>query len=127
MENPVLSHHKQSGTVTVPGQNFRTIKAAIEDFRFAISDSELALEYQRASDVTDRALNESIDSLNKDTSNEPIVCVSITENLVLITSSKLETKLKSCYAPKLSSPLFFFLFNCFLFFSFLFFSFLFFL
>ena len=41
---PVLSYDKQSGSVTVPGQNGRTIKSSVEDVRFAITDNELALK-----------------------------------------------------------------------------------
>ena len=44
-----------------------------------ITDNELALKYQEASDVLDTALNESIDSLNKDASIEPDGCFSIAE------------------------------------------------
>ena len=42
---PVLSFDKVSGTVTAPGQNSRTIKAAVEDVLFAITDNEIALKY----------------------------------------------------------------------------------
>ena len=76
---PVLSYENQSGAVTVPGQNGRTIKAAVEDVRFAITNNEFSLKYQEASDIMDTALDKSIDSLNKDNSEQTDDCVSITE------------------------------------------------
>ena len=85
----VLSYDKQSGTVTVPGQNGRTIKSAVEDVRFAITNNELALNYQEASDIMDTALDESIDSLNKDTLEKIDDCVSITETNELVPTHEL--------------------------------------
>ena len=61
----VLCYDKQSGTVTAPGQNGRTIKAAIQDVRFAITDYELALKHQEASDILDTSLNNSTDVVGK--------------------------------------------------------------
>ena len=60
---PVLSYEKASGIVTVPGQNGKKIKAAVEDVRFAISDDELAVKYQEAIDVLDSCLSDSVDDL----------------------------------------------------------------
>ena len=70
--------------MTVPGQNGRTIKAAVEDVRFAITDNKIALKYEEASNVLDTALNETLNSINKDTSNEPNDNVSITETEELV-------------------------------------------
>ena len=39
---PVLSYDKHSGTITVLGQNGLKIKAAIEDFRFDITEKNLS-------------------------------------------------------------------------------------
>ena len=64
---PVLSYDKASGIVTVPGQNSKTIKAAVEDVRFAISDDELAVKYQEAIDALDIALDDSVDVIADDT------------------------------------------------------------
>ena len=64
---PVLRFDKASGIVTVPGQNGKTIKAAVEDVRFAISDDELAVKYQEAIDAVDIALDDSVDVIADDT------------------------------------------------------------
>ena len=94
---PVLSYDRQSGTVTVPGQNGHTIQAAVENARFHITHNELALKYQEAMDVMETALNEYIDSINKDVLNVVDNCVSFAEtiNLVLLTNSELETRSSS--------------------------------
>ena len=75
---PVLSYDKISGTVTVPGQNGK-VTAAVEDIRFIITKNELALKYQEANDITDTALNESIDSITMDAVNTTDDSVSSTE------------------------------------------------
>ena len=66
----VLFYDKQSSIEAVSGQNGLTIKAAVEDVRFAITDNELAWKYQEANDIVDTALDESIDSFYKHASNK---------------------------------------------------------
>lgn len=60
----VLSYDKSSGIVTVPGTSGHTIKAAIEDVRLAITNSDLATSIQEAMDtltlVVDNAIDDTI-------------------------------------------------------------------
>ena len=65
--------------MTVPGQNRKKITVAVEDIRFATTENELALKYQKANDIMDTALNESIDSITMDAGNPTDDSVSSTE------------------------------------------------
>ena len=76
---PILSYGKQSGKVNVPGQNCRTIKAAIDNVQFAMTDNQFASKNQETRDTLDTSFDESIDSLDKDARNEPEDCGSMTE------------------------------------------------
>ena len=59
----MLSYDKASGIVTIPGQNGKKIKAAVEDVRFATVHDELAVNFQNAIDALDIALGESVDDM----------------------------------------------------------------
>ncbi len=61
---PVLSYDKSSGIVTVPGQNGRKIRTSVQDVRFAVTNDELAIQYQEAMDALDLALNDSVEPIS---------------------------------------------------------------
>eukprot|EP00171_Calliarthron_tuberculosum_P001315 IDg1315t1 len=67
---PVLEYDKISHTVSVPGNNGRKIRAAVEDTRVAIQDNALAVAVQEAIDTLNFTLDNSIDSLISTTSME---------------------------------------------------------
>ena len=63
--------------------------SCVEDVWFAITENELVLKYQDASDVLDTAFNESIDYLLKDTSNGAEYCFSNKETEELVPAHEL--------------------------------------
>ena len=62
----VLSIDKPSGTITVPGRKGRTVKAAVEDVRLAVTEDKFAQKVQESIDTLDRSIDECIDEICSD-------------------------------------------------------------
>ena len=62
----ILEFDHYSGTVTVPGKNGKTVKAAIEDVRLALSENTFASAIQDGIDTLSRSINDTIDHLESE-------------------------------------------------------------
>lgn len=72
--NPILSFHRPSGTVSVPGKRGHVIKAAIEDVRPALKSDTLACAIQDTIDHMDSNLDKIINDVYRaedDNVNDP--------------------------------------------------------
>ena len=63
---PCSWYEKSSGIVTIPGKNGEKIDAFVEDVRFAITEEELAVKNQEATDVLDNSLGNTVNYLADD-------------------------------------------------------------